>query len=170
MWFHFYKNKVCLCVHIHFLYTRIQLYIYIYMQWRKTWKIFTTTLSNPSNYLDLPSFLQCIHIYNFSFKKTKQKWYCFSEQSSKEYLFFLLFDHTCGIWTFLGHGWNRSCSSSLCHGHSNTDLSCICDLCHSLHHHRILNPLSKPRDQTHILTEMIFLTHWATTGTPKEAS
>ena len=31
--------------------------------------------------------------------------------------------------------------------------SCICDLCCSLQQCLILNPLSKPRDQTHILTE-----------------
>ena len=34
------------------------------------------------------------------------------------------------------------------------DLSCICDLCHSLRQHWILNPLSETRDQTHILMEI----------------
>ena len=33
------------------------------------------------------------------------------------------------------------------------DLSCICDLHHSLRQHRILNPLGKARDQTHILMD-----------------
>ena len=31
-------------------------------------------------------------------------------------------------------------------------LSCICDLCHSLWQHWILNPLSKANNGTHILT------------------
>ena len=33
------------------------------------------------------------------------------------------------------------------------DLSHICNLCHSLRQHWILNPLSEARDQTHILTD-----------------
>ena len=33
------------------------------------------------------------------------------------------------------------------------DPSLICDLCHSLQQHWILNPLNETRDQTHILTE-----------------
>ena len=33
------------------------------------------------------------------------------------------------------------------------DLSCICDLCCSLWQHRILNPMSKARDQTCILMD-----------------
>ena len=33
------------------------------------------------------------------------------------------------------------------------DLSCICELCQGFQHHRILNPLSKGRNWTHILTE-----------------
>ena len=33
------------------------------------------------------------------------------------------------------------------------DLSCICDLLHSLRQCRILNPLRKIRDQTHILMD-----------------
>ena len=35
------------------------------------------------------------------------------------------------------------------------DPSCICDLCRSFHQHQILNPLSKARDQTHILTDFM---------------
>ena len=34
------------------------------------------------------------------------------------------------------------------------DLSCICDLHHSSQHHRILNPPSEVRDQTHILMDI----------------
>ena len=34
-----------------------------------------------------------------------------------------------------------------------TDLSHVCDLCHSLQQHWILNPLGQVRDQTHIFTE-----------------
>ena len=33
------------------------------------------------------------------------------------------------------------------------DLSCICDLHHSLQQHRILTPLSKDRDQTCLLMD-----------------
>ena len=33
------------------------------------------------------------------------------------------------------------------------DLSCICDLCHSSRQRPILNPLSKVRDQTHVLMD-----------------
>ena len=33
------------------------------------------------------------------------------------------------------------------------DLSCICDLCHSLRQSWILNPLSEATDQTHILVD-----------------
>ena len=43
------------------------------------------------------------------------------------------------------------------------DLSCICDLCHSLWQHRILNLLGEARDQTCILR---FLTCWAPAGMP----
>ena len=46
------------------------------------------------------------------------------------------------------------------------DLSYICNLCHSLQQHRILNSLSKARDQTYIFTENAgSLTWWATMGT-----
>ena len=50
------------------------------------------------------------------------------------------------------------------------DLSCVCDwhLYHSSQQCRIPDPLSEPRDQTHILkktTQIHFL--WATTGTPE---
>ena len=43
----------------------------------------------------------------------------------------------------------------------------IIDLYHSLQQHQILNPLSKVKDQTHILNDTIrFLTHQATVATP----
>ena len=46
------------------------------------------------------------------------------------------------------------------------DLSCICNLHHSSWQHRILNPLSKARDQIHILmvTSHVHY-HLATRGT-----
>ena len=48
------------------------------------------------------------------------------------------------------------------------DLSRICDLCHSLWQRRILNLLSKTRDQTASSWKLAgFLTHWATIGTPR---
>ena len=33
------------------------------------------------------------------------------------------------------------------------DLSCVCDLCHSLEQHQILNPQREPRSGNCILTE-----------------
>ena len=47
------------------------------------------------------------------------------------------------------------------------DLSRVCDLRYSSHHHQILNPLSKARDGTHILmnTSQVHC-HRATMGTP----
>ena len=51
---------------------------------------------------------------------------------------------------------------------ATVDLSHICDLRHSLWQRWILNPLSKTRDQTHILTETTLGTYPAedTMGTP----
>ena len=46
------------------------------------------------------------------------------------------------------------------------DLSCICDLHHSLWQCRILNPLSDARDQTCILMDARFLSAEVLTGTP----
>ena len=48
------------------------------------------------------------------------------------------------------------------------DPGCICSLCRSSSQHWILNPLSKARDWTHILTDTYvrFLTHGAAMETP----
>ena len=47
------------------------------------------------------------------------------------------------------------------------ELSHICDLHHSSQQRQILNPLSKARDQNHILADPGWIRyHWATTGTP----
>ena len=47
------------------------------------------------------------------------------------------------------------------------DLSCVFDLCHSSCKHRILNPLSEARDQTHNpMAPRWFHFHCATMGTP----
>ena len=49
------------------------------------------------------------------------------------------------------------------------DLSYICDLCHGLQQCRILNPLSKARDETRILMDTSWtLTCWATTENPTQ--
>ena len=58
-------------------------------------------------------------------------------------------------------------AASLHHNHSSWDLSCACDLHHSLWQHQILNPLSKAKDGTHILMDTNRI-HFccATTGTP----
>ena len=49
------------------------------------------------------------------------------------------------------------------------DLSQICDLCYILRQSQILNPLNKVRERTHIFTDtFVFLTHWATMGTPRK--
>ena len=48
-----------------------------------------------------------------------------------------------------------------CHSHGDTGSEPICDLCHSLQQHQILNPLSKARDCEPIYHEhyVRFLTH-----------
>ena len=47
------------------------------------------------------------------------------------------------------------------------DPSCICDLNHTSWQRRILNPLSKARDQTsNLMVPVGFVNHYATTGTP----
>ena len=49
------------------------------------------------------------------------------------------------------------------------DLSHVCDLNHSLGQHRILNPLSEVRDQTHSLFDTGHVHyHLATMRTPKQ--
>ena len=54
------------------------------------------------------------------------------------------------------------------------DLSCICNLCCSLHHGWILNPLSKARDRTHIFIDKSWvlnpLSHSKNSGIPNKAS
>ena len=47
----------------------------------------------------------------------------------------------------------RAAATGLCHSHSNVGLSCVCDLQWSLRQGRLLNPLSKTRDRTHILMD-----------------
>ena len=42
----------------------------------------------------------------------------------------------------------------------------VCNIYHNSQQHRILNPLSKARDWTWILTDIRFLTYWASMGTP----
>ena len=49
--------------------------------------------------------------------------------------------------------WIGAAAASLHHYHSNARSKGICDLCHSLWQGRILNPLGKARDQTHILMD-----------------
>ena len=50
---------------------------------------------------------------------------------------------------------------------ASQDLSCIGDLHHSSWQLQIPNPLSKTRDQTHILVDTSRVHfHWAMTGTP----
>ena len=50
---------------------------------------------------------------------------------------------------------------------ATSDLSYICKLHHSSWQHRILNPLSKTRDRTHIpMNTGQVRYHWATVGTP----
>ena len=48
------------------------------------------------------------------------------------------------------------------------DLNHVCDLHHSSQQYRLLNPLSKARDQTHILMDTRQVCYrWATMGTPR---
>ena len=58
-----------------------------------------------------------------------------------------------------GNSWTRGRTGAAAAGihrsHSNTDPSCICNLCCSLRQCWTLNPLSEARDQTHILMETV---------------
>ena len=87
--------------------------------------------------------------------------------------FFSFYGHTCGMWKFPGLGSKWSCSCGPCHRQqiwaasstyttaaavglaATPNLSCICDLHHSLWQSQILNPLCKARDQTCILTDTV---------------
>ena len=54
----------------------------------------------------------------------------------------------------------EAAAPSLCHSHSSTSLSQICDLHCGLRQYQILNPLSEGGDGTSILMETVgFLTH-----------
>ena len=50
-------------------------------------------------------------------------------------------------------GRNRAAAEAYATATATPDLSCTCDLCHSLQQCWILNPLSKARDQNHILRD-----------------
>jgi len=64
------------------------------------------------------------------------------------------YGHTCSTWKFPGaRGWIRAAAAGLHHATAIPDLSCICDLCHSLWHHQILNPLREARARTQILMD-----------------
>ena len=52
-------------------------------------------------------------------------------------------------------GWIQAATESNPTAMATLDRSLICELCHSLWQHWILNPMSEARDQTHILTETI---------------
>ena len=66
----------------------------------------------------------------------------------------------------LARGWTGAAAVWLHHSHSNARCE-PCDLYHSSEQHRILNPLSKATDRTHIFMDTSqFRYHWATMGTP----
>ena len=69
--------------------------------------------------------------------------------------FFFLNGCTCCIWKFPGHGSNWSCSCGLYHSHRNTRYEPYLRPKQQLVAMLDPNPLSKARDQTHILTETI---------------
>ena len=77
---------------------------------------------------------------------------------------------TCDVWKFsLARGQIRVAAAACTTATATPNQSHICNLCHSLWGCLILNPLSKARNQTCILTEtMSLLTHWATTGTSQK--
>ena len=90
-----------------------------------------------------------------------------ADRISRIFFFFSFYSHTCSIWKFLGQGWIGSVAESYATGTATLDPSHICHLHHSLRQHWILNPLSKARDETYILTGTTVrsLICWATTGT-----
>ena len=72
-----------------------------------------------------------------------------------------------GHWNVLDRGQIVAAAATYATAMATLDLSCICDLCHSLWQCWILKPLSEARDWTCILTDNIgSLTNWATMGTP----
>ena len=83
------------------------------------------------------------------------------------FLFFSFHSYTCGIWKFQGQGSNQSFSCRLTHSHNNNGSKPHLWPAPWLWQHQMLNPLSKTRGQTCILTETAFgsLTPWATMGT-----
>ena len=67
----------------------------------------------------------------------------------------------------LARGWSRAVAAGLQHTTTIQDLSHVCDLHHSSQQCRILNPLSKARDQVFVLMDTSQICyHWARTGTP----
>ena len=69
------------------------------------------------------------------------------------FAFFFFYGRTCSIWKFPGWGLNQSYSCRPAPPTATQDPSRICNLHHSSPQHWILNPLSKARDQTHILMD-----------------
>ena len=66
-------------------------------------------------------------------------------------------------------GQMRGAAASLCHNHSNTRSEPQLWPTLQSAWYQILSPMSKARDETSILTDIMsgFLTHWTTQGTPK---
>ena len=86
------------------------------------------------------------------------------------YLFIFSFLFRAAL-TAYGSSWARAESELQLRAYTTAtamrDLSHVCNLDHSSQHRQILNPLSKPRDQTCILRETSRVHyHWATIETP----
>ena len=120
---------------------------------RKLSKVYRSSLPITSyNPVWISKYLQ-LSIYNKIFSTTEKKnvsfivsWICF--------FFFLCMAAPVVYWNSFTGGQIRAAAASLTTDTAKPDPSHICDLCRSLQH-QILNPLSKARNQTCVLTDTV---------------
>ena len=75
-------------------------------------------------------------------------------KSSNWFVYFLFYGRTCSTYgSSLNRGQTGAAAVAYATATATPDPSCICDLCHSLWQHWILNPVREARDQTRIPTD-----------------